>query len=72
MSTLLITGASRGVAQGMSRELAANLDTAFFVSKAYATALAEFLLSDAAAWISGQVIGLDGGFPAVRPYVKAS
>lgn len=36
-----------------------------------AAALAAFLLSDSAGWITGQVIGLDGGFSAVRPYVKA-
>lgn len=35
-----------------------------------AAALAAFLLSDAAGWITGQVIGLDGGFSAVRPYVR--
>lgn len=35
-----------------------------------AAALAEFLLSGAAAWITGQVIGLDGGFTAVRPPVR--
>jgi NAD(P)-dependent dehydrogenase (short-subunit alcohol dehydrogenase family) len=37
-----------------------------------AAALGAFLLSDAAGWISGQVIGLDGGFLAVRPYVKTA
>lgn len=37
-----------------------------------AAALGAFLLSDAAGWISGQVIGLDGGFQAVRPYVKTA
>jgi len=36
-----------------------------------AAALAAWLLSDEAGWINGQVIGLDGGFAAVRPYVKA-
>ncbi len=36
-----------------------------------AAALAAFLVSGAAGWITGQVIGLDGGFSAVRPYVKA-
>ena len=37
-----------------------------------AAALAALLLSDAAGWISGQVIGLDGGFAAVRPYVRSA
>ncbi len=37
-----------------------------------AAALAALLLSDAAGWMSGQVIGLDGGFGAVRPYVKTA
>jgi len=36
-----------------------------------AAALAAFLVSNDAGWITGQVIGLDGGFSAVRPYVKA-
>ncbi len=36
-----------------------------------AAALGAFLLSPDAAWITGQVIGLDGGFLAVRPFVKA-
>jgi NAD(P)-dependent dehydrogenase (short-subunit alcohol dehydrogenase family) len=37
-----------------------------------AAALGAFLLSDAAGWLTGQVIGLDGGFQAVRPYVKSA
>lgn len=36
-----------------------------------AAALGAFLLSDSASWISGQVIGLDGGFQAVRPFLRA-
>jgi NAD(P)-dependent dehydrogenase (short-subunit alcohol dehydrogenase family) len=36
-----------------------------------AAALAAFLVGDAAGWITGQVIGVDGGFSAVRPLVKA-
>ncbi len=35
-----------------------------------AAALAEFLLSDQAAWITGQTLKLDGGFSAVRPMVR--
>lgn len=37
-----------------------------------AAALAAFLLSKEAGWITGQVIGLDGGFSAVRPLVRGS
>lgn len=33
--------------------------------------LAAWLLSDEAGWITGQVIGLDGGFGAVRPMVRS-
>ena len=36
-----------------------------------AAALAVFLLSDDAGWIGGQVVGLDGGFLAVRPMVRS-
>lgn len=35
-----------------------------------AAALGAFLLSDEAGWITGQVVGLDGGFQAVRPFLK--
>jgi NAD(P)-dependent dehydrogenase (short-subunit alcohol dehydrogenase family) len=33
--------------------------------------LAAYLISDAASWITGQIIAVDGGFSAVRPYVKS-
>lgn len=35
-----------------------------------AAALGAFLLSGDAAWVTGQVIGVDGGFQAVRPMVR--
>jgi NAD(P)-dependent dehydrogenase (short-subunit alcohol dehydrogenase family) len=34
--------------------------------------LAAYLISDAAAWITGQIIAVDGGFSAVRPYIKSA
>jgi NAD(P)-dependent dehydrogenase (short-subunit alcohol dehydrogenase family) len=37
-----------------------------------AAALAAWLLSAESSWITGQVIGLDGGFTAVRPPVRVS
>lgn len=37
-----------------------------------AAALAAFLISPRAAWISGQVIAVDGGFLAVRPTIKVN
>lgn len=36
-----------------------------------AAALAAFLVSAEASWITGQVIGLDGGFSAIRPFVRS-
>jgi NAD(P)-dependent dehydrogenase (short-subunit alcohol dehydrogenase family) len=33
-------------------------------------AAAAFLLGDDARWITGQILHLDGGFSAIRPYVK--
>jgi NAD(P)-dependent dehydrogenase (short-subunit alcohol dehydrogenase family) len=37
-----------------------------------AAGLAAWLISDQAGWLSGQVIPLDGGFSAVRPYVRSA
>jgi len=37
-----------------------------------AAALAAFLLSPDSGWITGQVIGVDGGFSSVRPPVRAT
>lgn len=35
-----------------------------------AARLAAWLISDQSSWITGQIIGLDGGFSAVRPFLK--
>ncbi len=37
-----------------------------------AAGLAAWLISEQAGWLSGQVIPLDGGFSAVRPYVRSA
>ena len=56
----------------MREQMAAQYPLGRIGTAADAAALAEFLLSDAAHWITGQVIGLDGGFTAVRPAVRKS
>ena len=66
---------------GMTERLLANEASQRMASAQYplgrhgevadAVALSAFLLSEEAGWITGQVIGLDGGFTAVRPYLKA-
>lgn len=56
----------------MREQMAAQYPLARVGSADDAAGLAEFLLSDAASWITGQVIGLDGGFTAVRPPVRKS
>jgi NAD(P)-dependent dehydrogenase (short-subunit alcohol dehydrogenase family) len=54
-----------------ARQIAAQYPLGRHGEAADAAALAAFLVSPASGWITGQVIGLDGGFSAVRPYVKA-
>jgi NAD(P)-dependent dehydrogenase (short-subunit alcohol dehydrogenase family) len=56
--------------EAMREQMAAQYPLGRVGTAEDAAALAEFLLSDAAAWITGQVIGLDGGFTAVRPPVR--
>lgn len=57
--------------EAAAKQIAAQYPLGRHGEAADAAALAAFLISDASAWITGQVIGLDGGFSAVRPYVKA-
>lgn len=58
--------------ESAAKQIAAQYPLGRHGEAADAAALAAFLLSDAAGWITGQVIGLDGGFSAVRPYVKTA
>lgn len=58
--------------ESAARQLAAQYPLGRHGELDDAAGLAAFLLSDDAAWITGQVIALDGGFRAVRPFVKAS
>lgn len=53
-----------------ARQLAAQYPLGRHGEADDAAALAAFLVSSDAAWITGQVIGVDGGFSAVRPLVK--
>jgi NAD(P)-dependent dehydrogenase (short-subunit alcohol dehydrogenase family) len=57
--------------ESAARQVAAQYPLGRFGEPEDAAALAAFLLSPEAAWITGQVIGLDGGFSATRPYLKS-
>ena len=58
--------------EASQRQVAAQYPLGRHGEVADAAALAAFLLSPEAGWITGQVIGLDGGFSAVRPPVKVT
>lgn len=61
----------RMLSSDVAREqIAAQYPLGRFGQAEDAAELAAFLISDRAGWISGQVIALDGGFSAVRPYVR--
>lgn len=57
--------------EAAARQIAAQYPLGRHGEAEDAAVLAAFLVSSGAGWITGQVIGLDGGFSAVRPYVKA-
>jgi NAD(P)-dependent dehydrogenase (short-subunit alcohol dehydrogenase family) len=59
-------------AEASRKAIAAQYPLGRHGSAVDAAALAAFLVSEEAGWISGQVVGLDGGFLAVRPYVRSS
>ena len=58
--------------EASQRQVAAQYPLGRHGEVADAAALAAFLLSPEAGWITGQVIGLDGGFSAVRPPVRVA
>ncbi len=64
-------GTARMVSSEAAREqIAAQYPLGRYGRAEDAAELSAFLLSERAAWISGQIIALDGGFSAVRPYVR--
>lgn len=52
------------------QNIAAQYPLGHFGEAADGAAVAQWLISEDARWITGQVIHLDGGFSAVRPMVK--
>ncbi len=56
--------------EAAERQIAAQYPLGFFGDASDGAAAAAFLLSDQARWITGQILHLDGGFSAIRPYVK--
>ncbi len=57
--------------EAVEKQIAAQYPLGRFGDADEGASAAAWLLSDESAWITGQVIHLDGGFSAVRPYVKA-
>lgn len=53
------------------KQIAAQYPLGHFGAAADAAEAAAWLISDASRWITGQVLHLDGGFSAIRPYVRA-
>jgi NAD(P)-dependent dehydrogenase (short-subunit alcohol dehydrogenase family) len=58
--------------EAAAKQIAAQYPLGRYGQASDAANLAAFLVSDQATWISGQVISVDGGFSAVRPYVKST
>ncbi len=56
--------------EASERQIAAQYPLGFFGDASDGAEAAAFLLSEQARWITGQILHLDGGFSAIRPYVK--
>ncbi len=57
--------------EAVEKQIAAQYPLGRFGDADEGASAAAWLLSEQSTWITGQVIHLDGGFSAVRPYVKA-
>ena len=57
--------------EAAEKQIAAQYPLGTFGDAEDGAACAAWLLSEDARWITGQIIHLDGGFSAVRPYVRA-
>jgi NAD(P)-dependent dehydrogenase (short-subunit alcohol dehydrogenase family) len=58
--------------EAAEKQIAAQYPLGRFGDASDGAAAACWLLSEQSGWITGQVIHLDGGFSAIRPYVRAS
>ncbi len=58
--------------EAAAKQIAAQYPLGRYGQASDAANLAAFLISDQATWINGQIISVDGGFSAVRPYVKSA
>jgi len=58
--------------EAAAKQIAAQYPLGRYGQASDAANLAAFLISDQATWITGQIISVDGGFSAVRPYVKSA
>lgn len=54
------------------RAMAAQYPLGRYGTAADVAATIAWLLGDGSAWITGQIVGMDGGFTAVRPVVKSA
>lgn len=59
------------ISESAEKQIAAQYPLGHFGDAEDAAELARFLMSDAARWITGQVLQLDGGFSAIRPLVRS-
>jgi NAD(P)-dependent dehydrogenase (short-subunit alcohol dehydrogenase family) len=67
------TGATERLfsARGAEEQIAAQYPLGRYAQPEDQARAAAWLLSDAASWITGQILPVDGGFTAVRPMVRA-